>query len=79
MKNAYKLKGKDISLQSDYSPNTLRKRKLLWESARKEKKEGKKVILLNDKLLVNGTLYAWDDVKNRRVKLPSRQSGSQAP
>lgn len=42
LKNAYKLKGTVISLQNDYSHTTLRKRKLLWDSARSEKQRGKK-------------------------------------
>lgn len=37
MKIAYKLKGTSTSIQNDYSRNTLRKRKLLWDSASEER------------------------------------------
>lgn len=79
LKNAHKLKGTQISVQSDYSKQTLRKRKLLWESARNEKLQGKKVHLSNDRLRVDKETYIWDDKKNCRVKLANFQSGLVAP
>lgn len=75
LRNARKLKGTSISIQYDYSAYTLRKRKLLWQSAKMEKEQGKKVTLLHDKLRIDNDLYAWDDA-NYRVELVSRQRTS---
>lgn len=72
--NARKLKGTDISVQNDYSKETLRKRKLLWNSAKEEKRQGKKVNLVHDKLMVDRDRYVWDDCKNSRIKIASSQS-----
>lgn len=44
LKNAHKLKGTQISVQTDYSTQTLRKRKLLWESARRKNWRERKFI-----------------------------------
>lgn len=53
LKNAHKHKGSDVSIENDWSKETLRKGKLLWESAKSEKGEGKKVTLNYDKLHVD--------------------------
>lgn len=76
LKNARKLKGTKIYIQNDYSVDTLRKRKLLWQSAKEEKKQGKKVILLHDKLRIDNELYVWDDVTHSRVELVTRRKVS---
>lgn len=73
LKNAYKLKGTKVSIQNDYSPDTLKKRKLLWNSAKLEKQQGKKVILLHDKLSVDGELFTWDEIRNTRIKTRTQQ------
>lgn len=57
-------------MQNDYSKPTLQKRKLLWDSAKDEKLNGKKVTLVHDKLSIDNELYAWDESTNTRVKLP---------
>lgn len=67
--NANKLKGTEVSIQNDYSKETLRKRKLLWESAKNEKLQGKKVALVHDKLRVDKEKFVWDDITNSRIKL----------
>lgn len=67
MRNARKLKGTNIYFQNDYSQHTLRKRRLLWESAQADKAQAKRVFLVNEKLSIDGSLYAWDDTTNQRV------------
>ncbi|XP_077484896.1 uncharacterized protein LOC144094901 [Amblyomma americanum] len=72
MKNAHKLKGSGISLRNDYCADTLRKRRLLWNSAKEEKDSGRKVWLVHDKIRVGGDLYIWDDVHNTRKLVAKR-------
>lgn len=79
LKNAHKLKGSDISIQNDYSKETLRKRKLLWESAKSEKGQGMKVTLNYDKLHVDRDTYKWDDAMNVRVKITSLKNRTSNP
>ncbi|XP_072142792.1 uncharacterized protein [Dermacentor andersoni] len=71
LRNCKKLKGTQISVQNDFSVETLRKRKLLWQSAKADKEQGKKVALVNDKLRIDSQFYAWDDVSNTRVVVRS--------
>lgn len=54
-------------MSNDYSQVTLRKRKLLWNSAMAEKEQGAKVKLVHDKLWVNDDTHAWDDEKKNAV------------
>lgn len=77
LRNCKKLKGTQISVQNDFSAETLRKRKLLWQSAKAEKEQGKKVALVNNKLRVDSQLYAWDDVSNTRVVVRSGKDPTQ--
>lgn len=70
LKNASKLKGTKIFVQNDYSQHTLQKRKLLWESAKSDKLEGKKVGLFHDKLKIDNDCYIWNEATNQRQKLP---------
>lgn len=65
-KNVSKLKGSQISIDNDYSEDTRRKRKLLWESGKAEKAAGKKVFLVNDSLHVDNDIYNWNDTSNTR-------------
>lgn len=74
LKNAKKLKGTKIFIENDFSRQTLRKRKLLRESARLDKDSGKNVYLLNDKLHIDRDVFVWDDMKNARVKIYSTVS-----
>lgn len=67
--NVTKLKGSKITVQNDYSPQTLRKRKLLWESAKADKNNGKKVYLVHDRLKIDKDEYIWDECKSERVKV----------
>lgn len=69
LRNAKKLKGTSISISNDYSYSTRYRRRLLWQSAKIDKDNGKKVILTHDKLKVDGVLYAWNEAKNDRVVL----------
>lgn len=57
LKRASKLKGTNIFVQNDYSKQTLAKRKLLWESAKAEKAQGKRAFLVHDKLRVDDDLF----------------------
>ncbi|CAN8005997.1 unnamed protein product [Ixodes pacificus] len=71
LKNAKKLKGTHIFIENDYSRCTLRKRKLLWESARSDKANGRRIFMVNDKLRIDDDTFIWDDSKNARVKISS--------
>lgn len=71
--NAKKLKGSKVSIQNDYSKETLRKRKLLWDSAKNEKLQGKKVTLVHDKLRIDKEKFEWDDTTNSRSKMSTYQ------
>lgn len=73
MLNAKKLKGTTVFIQNDYSQETLRKRRSLWQSAKSEKDKGKKVTLVHDKLYINKKLYAWNDSTNRRVPVQTNE------
>lgn len=68
MKNVKKLKGTKIFIQNDYSQQTLQKRKLLWESAKADKSQGKTAFLIHDKLCVGDDLFIWNEAKNERQK-----------
>lgn len=70
LRNSKKLKGSKIFVQNDYSSTTLRKTKLLWESARHDKASGRNVFLFNDKLKIDNDTYIWDDIKGERSLLP---------
>ncbi|CAN7940087.1 unnamed protein product, partial [Ixodes hexagonus] len=70
LRNSGKLKGTPIFIQNDYSPETLRKRKL-WRSAKPDKDNGTKVSLVNDKLRIDNAYYVWDDSSNARVQVQS--------
>lgn len=69
LRNKIKLKGTDIFVDNDYSSETLRKRKLLWESAKAARDGGKKVFLVSDKLCVDKRYYVWDDGTKSRTPL----------
>lgn len=77
LRNCKKLKGTQISVQNDFSADTLRKRKLLWQSAKVEKEQGKRIALVKDKLRVDSQFYAWDDVSNTRVIVRSGKDPTQ--
>lgn len=73
-KNCKKLKGTGISIADDYSKETVAKRKLLWNSAQDERKQGQRVHLNYDKLFIDSDMYSWNDEKNRRVKVRHNKS-----
>lgn len=72
-KNAYKLKGTRITPQIDCSRSTLNKRRRLWNSAKAEEEQGKKVSLINDKLRVNNKFFIWDQQENSRTQIRGNQ------
>lgn len=76
LKNSNKLKGSNIYVQNDYSQCTLRKRRLLWESAKAERDSRKRVTLIHDKIKIDGKLFGWDEAKNARVALHPQATGS---
>lgn len=76
--NVTKLKGSKINIQNDFSQQTLRKRKLLWESAKTDKNDGKKVYLVNDRLKIDKDEYTWDETKGQRVKV-AKQAPTPSP
>lgn len=74
MQSAKNLKCMNIFVQSDFSKDTLRKRKILCETAKEDKDNGKEAYLIHDKLKPNGTLFAWDDSQNCRVVINALRS-----
>ncbi|XP_077486853.1 uncharacterized protein LOC144098234 [Amblyomma americanum] len=74
MRNVRKLKGTKYSVQNDYSRDTLRIRKLLWDSTKIDRDQGKKPILVHDKLKIDGQIFAWDEANNCRIKIRNEQS-----
>lgn len=56
-------------MSEDFSATTRILRKQLWESAAKERSEGKKVKLAYDKINIDGTLFRWDSSENKRVPI----------
>lgn len=69
LRKSGKLKGSRIFLQNDFSVETRRKRKNLWQSAKTDKENGKKVSLVNDRLRIDNSFYVWSDASNGRVLL----------
>ena len=77
LRNSRKLKGTGINIQNDYCADTLRKRKLLWESAREDKVKGKKVSLVHDKIRIANEMYTWDDASySRKLMAKPKKSPS---
>ncbi|XP_049514281.1 uncharacterized protein LOC119432614 [Dermacentor silvarum] len=71
LQNCSKLKDTDYSISEDFSKRVQGIRKKLWDSAGDERKAGKKVKLVFDKLRVNNTLYSWNEEREERCKLGS--------
>ncbi|XP_049273573.1 uncharacterized protein LOC119399789 [Rhipicephalus sanguineus] len=67
LRNCSKLKGKDISVAEDFSPETRQTRRYLWESTANIRKKGEKVKLVHDKVIINGDTYAWDAAEMKRI------------
>ncbi|XP_049514213.1 LOW QUALITY PROTEIN: uncharacterized protein LOC125941275 [Dermacentor silvarum] len=61
LQNCSKLKDTDYSISEDFSKRVQGIRKKLWDSAGDERKAGRKVKLVFDKLRVNNTLYSWNE------------------
>lgn len=70
--NARKLKGSDISISDDYSSHVQELRKKLWASSADDRAANKKVKLSFDKLIIGDKVYRWDESKEERVHLRSR-------
>lgn len=64
LKNAKKLKGSNVFIQNNYSQSVQHERKKLWESAKHDKANGKRVLLVHDKLRINDDSYIWDEAAN---------------
>lgn len=78
LKNAKKLKGTTIFVQNDYSKQTLKKRKLLLDSAKEEKSQGRNVYLVHDKLHVDKEVFVWNEAANARRKITRRDQQAHA-
>lgn len=72
-RNASKLKGTQTYISEDFSPRLRKIRKLLWATA-KDKEPEDKLYLKYDKLVINKEVYAWDERKNQRFKVPDAAS-----
>lgn len=66
LKNCGNLKGTKVNVQNDYSKQTVRRRKLLWDSAKADKAEGRKIFLVHDKLRIDDDMFFWNDATNTR-------------
>ncbi|KAM7293313.1 uncharacterized protein ISCGN_026443 [Ixodes scapularis] len=67
LRNARKLKGTPFSISEDFSQVVRSTRKRLWDFAKSRRKDGDKVNLRYDTLLLNGTKYVYDDETNQVV------------
>ncbi|XP_065292009.2 uncharacterized protein [Dermacentor albipictus] len=68
LSNCRKLRGTQFSINEDFSKRVVEIRKKLWKSSEEERMKGAKVKLFFDKLRVDKTMYAWNDVTNERSK-----------
>ncbi|XP_029831285.2 uncharacterized protein LOC115316122 [Ixodes scapularis] len=73
LKNARRLKGTRISISEDFSFHIREKRKLLWNSSKKERDKGEEVILKYDKLILGNSCYQWDTENNTRLLISTTQ------
>lgn len=70
LKNAYKLKGSNTYINEDFSARVRKLRKLLWQHSADVRKNGRKIRLHRDCLVVDNVRYIWDDAKFAIVKAP---------
>lgn len=61
MKNSFKLKGKNLRIQEQFPKEIEQRRKLLYPVAKKARKEKKKVLLVRDRLFIDGNLFESDE------------------
>lgn len=74
--NCDKLKGTVISVSDDFSQKALQKRKLLWHSAKNDKRDGVKIKLVRDKLYIDDAVFKWDMQSKARVKIDKRANST---
>ncbi|XP_077528033.1 uncharacterized protein LOC144139611 [Haemaphysalis longicornis] len=60
-KNCSKLKGSGYSISDDFSRTMRDVRKKLWDRTKENRDKGEKVVLVYDKVSINGKLYGWDN------------------
>lgn len=60
-KNCSKLKGSGYSISDDFSRTVRDVRKKLWDRTKENRDKGEKVMLVHDKVSINGKLYGWDN------------------
>lgn len=73
MKNAKNLKRTNIFIRNDFSRDTLRKRRCLWDKTAEQRKNGARVRLINDKVKVDSKMYYWDDAKEEMSMLDTKE------
>lgn len=75
LRNCFKLRGKEISINEDFSKRILEIRRRLWDSSSEERKRGIKVKLMFDKMKINDVVYGWNEATNMRYicKEPSER------
>ncbi|XP_054933596.1 uncharacterized protein [Dermacentor andersoni] len=75
LRNCFMLRGKDISINEDFSKRIAEIRKQLWNSSSEERKRGIKVKLMFDKMKINDVVYGWNEDTNLRYicKAPSER------
>lgn len=66
LRNCFKLRGKEISINEDFSKRVVEIRRRLWESSSQERKTGVKVKLIFDKMKINEVVYGWNEDTNMR-------------
>lgn len=72
LKNRRCLKGTKITLEHDYSWQTIQKRKQLWETSKPNRDNGETVFLIHDKIKIGGQVFEWDDNVGQMCKEKNR-------
>lgn len=73
-KNCSKLKGSGYSISDDFSRTMRDVRKKLWDRTKENRDKGEKVMLVHDKVSVNGKLYGWDNNRGDLVALSKNEN-----
>lgn len=66
LRNCFKLRGKEVSINEDFFKRVVEIRRRLWESSAEERKMGAKVKLIFDKMKIIHVVYGWNGDTNMR-------------
>lgn len=73
-KNCSKLKSSGYSISDDFSRTMRHVRKKLWDRTKENRDKGEKVMLVHDKVNINGKLYGWDNNRGDLVALSKNEN-----